>query len=164
MRFIKGVLMEKYNARPLTSGIGRVTAGQLETDACSTIGFGWCCLGTGQCRKQRWQGVQWEWHINVMELYAVLDAIRHCRFKNACIPVQVDSTVARGWCKKLGASSMLPTSMLRELALLLLDDNSYMLLSWVDSNSNKRADTLSRDDMTEFTLAWADVGVPWVLV
>ena len=45
MRFIKGVLMEKYNARPLTSGIGRVTAGQLETDACSTIGFGWCCLG-----------------------------------------------------------------------------------------------------------------------
>ena len=59
---------------------------------------------------------------------------------------------------------MLPTSMLRELALLLLDDNSYMLLSWVDSNSNKRADTLSRDDMTEFTLAWADVGVPWVLV
>jgi hypothetical protein len=54
--------------------------------------------------------------------------------------------------------------MLRELALLLLDDNSYMLLSWVDSNSNKRADTLSRDDMIEFTLAWADVGVPWVLV
>ena len=99
-----------------------------------------------------------------MELYAVLDAVRYCRFKNACIPVQVDSTVARGWCKKLGATSPVPTLMLRELAMILLKDNSYLTLTWVKSEDNKRADTLSRDDMNEFMQAWEGIEVPWVLV
>ena len=164
MRFIRDVLLELYNARPLASAIGRVTAGQLETDACSTIGCGWCCLSNGWCRKARWCDGQWNWHINDMELYAVLDAVRYCRFKNACIPVQVDSTVARGWCKKLGATSPVPTLMLRELAMILLKDNSYLTLTWVKSEDNKRADTLSRDDMNEFMQAWEGIEVPWVLV
>ena len=78
--------------------------------------------------------------------------------------IQVDNTVTKGWCKKLGASSIQPTLLLRELVEVLLQDNSYMVVTWVDSKTNRRADALSRNDMTDFIAAWAGVDVPYVLV
>ena len=162
-KYIKGVLLELYNARPLANAIGRTSA-KMETDACTSWGMGWCCLTNGQCRLQAWSSEQAPWHINVMELYAVLDAVRHLRFKNSALYIQVDNTVTKGWCKKLGASSIQPTLLLRELVEVLLQDNSYMVVTWVDSKTNRRADALSRNDMTDFIAAWAGVDVPYVLV
>jgi hypothetical protein len=162
-KYIKGVLLELYNARPLANAIGRTSA-KMETDACTSWGMGWCCLTNGQCRLQAWSSEQAPWHINVMELYAVLDAVRHLRFKNSALYIQVDNTVTKGWCKKLGASSIQPTLLLRELVEVLLQDNSYMVVTWVDSKTNRRADALSRNDMIDFIAAWAGVDVPYVLV
>ena len=58
----------------------------------------------------------------------------------------------------------MPTLMLREMAMILLKDTSYLTLTWVKREDNKRADTLSRDDMNEFMQAWEGIEVPWVLV
>jgi hypothetical protein len=58
----------------------------------------------------------------------------------------------------------MPTTLLRELALILLEANSYLSVVWVASAINKRADALSREDMVAFGEAWEEVGIPVVWV
>ena len=78
--------------------------------------------------------------------------------------VQVDNTVTKGWLTRCGGTEGVPTTLLRELALLLLEANSYLSVVWVASAINKRADALSRGDMVAFRGAWEEVGIPvtWV--
>ena len=91
-----------------------------------------------------WGGMSHEdgakWHINVMELYAVVHAMRHIAHKatNACVNVQVDNTVTKGWLRKCGGTEGVPATLLRELALLLLEANSFLEVVWVASAINKR--------------------------
>ena len=175
MRFVRDALLARYNGRSLGAKVGRWHTKMLETDASSGVGYGWCWLQDGTCHKGVWGvdgiGVGWhedgaKWHINVMELYAVVHAMRHIAHKaiNACVHVQVDNTVTKGWLRKCGGTEGVPTTLLRELALILLEANSFLEVVWVASAINKRADALSREDMVAFREAWEEVGMPVVWV
>ena len=166
-KFIMGVLVEQHNGRTIQASMKRWRAGRLETDACTSVGLGWCWLENGWCHKGRWSPAQAAWHINVMELFAVVHAARTCRhlWHGAVVPVQVDNTVCEGWLKKLGARSDEATGLLKELALLLLEVDACLEVFWVSTHDNKRPDALSRFDMVVFHEWWSMVSglrVTWV--
>ena len=127
-------------------------------------------METGECRMQQWRGEEGEWHINVMEIYAVLDALRFVaaqgKLWNACIKMVGDNTAVCGWLKKLGGNSKAAQWMLREVAYLLVQQNAYVVVTWVSTHDNVRPDALSRGPkyMAVFMKEWAKMGLPLFFV
>ena len=165
--FIRNVLMIQHNKRMLESHMSRwVVPMELESDASTSTGWGWCWLHNGMCHKAVWEGAQADWHINVMELFAVWQALTVIApmCVNAIVPVVVDNQVARGWLRKASADCWEATFMLREVAQLLLQHNMVLRVRWVRSEDNPRADALSRNDMHKLMQSWSSQypNIVWV--
>ena len=123
-------------------------------------------MENGDCRQRQWEGGQWQWHINIMEMYAVVDALRCIASKgllwNACVKLVGDNTSVVGWLRKLGANSVAVQAMLREVACLLVQQNAYVVVTWVSTHENVRSDALSRGPayLVTFMKEWSKLGLP----
>ena len=81
---------------------------------------------------------------------------------NACVKLVGGNTAVCGWLRKLGANSPTAQALLRGVAFLLVQQNAYVVVTWVSTHENVRPDALSRGPqyMDVFMREWSKLGLP----
>ena len=91
---------------------------------------------------RKWVGEQVDWHINTMELFVVVDFVEYVRelsmLHNAILRVRSDNTSVVGWMRKLGANGVGAQVLLREVALVLVQHNAMVVVTWVVREFSQR--------------------------
>ena len=126
----------------------------LETDACTSIGWGSWFKGvrTGGI----WDTREREWNINVLELLAAkLSLQSFCKnMSNINILIKTDSTTVIGCVNKMGSTKPLLNKITRDIWEFAISHNIFIAATYIPGVKNIRADSESRNK-TYFETEWS---------
>ena len=149
-------VLERYNDRPVSRGVSDPIFPHAGYSDAAFAGFGWHLDGTDLFDRDAWPA-SWASRIGMhsqhKDIYIVELELWGClQMCRACIPLAAggrfrvfnDNQSVCGMLAKLSTASRRCLPLIKELVGLLVVYGVTLIVSWVDTTSNRHADLLSR--------------------